>query len=76
MRLRHYYSRKCALVLAILLLLDAIHPAVALALTSGPSQPEVQGFKPIEATNMVDLFSGDFNYNLPLFDGIESRLID
>lgn len=68
MGLKYYYSRKCALVLAILLLLDAVHPAIALALTSGPSQPEVQGFKPIEATNMVDLFTGDFNYNLPLFE--------
>jgi hypothetical protein len=68
MRLKQYYSRKCALALAILMLLDAIHPAVMLALTSGPSQPEVQGFKPIEATNMVDLFTGDFNYNLPLFE--------
>ncbi len=68
MGLKYYYSRKCALVLAILMLLDAVHPAIALALTSGPSQPEVQGFKPIEATNMVDLFTGDFNYNLPLFE--------
>lgn len=40
----------------------------AYALTSGPTQPEVQGFQPSGATEMVDLFSGDFNYNIPLFE--------
>ncbi len=68
MRLKHFYSRKCALVLAITLIVDTLKPLAAFALTSGPTQPEVQGFKTIEATNMVDLFTGDFNYNLPLFE--------
>lgn len=40
----------------------------ALALTSGPSQPEVQSFEPVGTTEMVDLFSGDFVYNIPLMD--------
>jgi hypothetical protein len=43
-------------------------PTVALALTSGPSQPEVQSFQPAGTTEMVDLFSGDFSYNIPLFE--------
>lgn len=43
-------------------------PAAALALTSGPSQPEVQSFQPVGTTEMVNLFSGDFNYNIPLFE--------
>jgi hypothetical protein len=68
MRSRYFYRRKCALVLAILLILDTLRPLTALALTSGPSQPEVQGFKAIETTNMVDMFTGDFSYNLPLFE--------
>lgn len=38
------------------------------ALTSGPSQPEVQSFEPIGTTDMVDMFSGDFTYNIPLFE--------
>jgi hypothetical protein len=38
------------------------------ALTSGPSQPEVQSFEPVGTTEMVDLFSGDFVYNIPLMD--------
>jgi hypothetical protein len=41
---------------------------VAFALTSGPSQPEVQSFQPAGTSDMVDLFSGDFSYNIPLFE--------
>jgi hypothetical protein len=40
----------------------------AFALTSGPTQPEVQAFQPAGTTEMVDLFSGDFGYNIPLFE--------
>lgn len=38
------------------------------ALTGGPSQPEVQSFEPVGTSDMVDLFSGDFTYNIPLLD--------
>ncbi|MDR0802491.1 hypothetical protein [Fluviicola sp.] len=34
----------------------------------GPDQPEVQSFTPISSDNVVDLFSGDFSYNIPLLD--------
>jgi hypothetical protein len=68
MRLTNTFRRKCAMALLFLMLIDVCQPLTAFALTNGPAQPEVQGFKPIEATNMVDLFSGDFNYNLPLFE--------
>jgi hypothetical protein len=37
-------------------------------LTGGPSQPEMKGFTSVNANNMVDLFSGDFAYNIPLLD--------
>ena len=43
-------------------------PTMALALTSGPSQPEVQSFQAANTTDMVNLFTGDFNYNIPLFE--------
>ena len=36
------------------------------ALTGGPSQPEMAGFTPVNTDNMVDLFSGDFHYTIPL----------
>lgn len=45
-----------------------VFPNAALALTSGPSQPEMQQFTPIGTSDMVDLFTGDFNYNIPLMD--------
>jgi hypothetical protein len=34
----------------------------------GPTQPEMQTFQSVNANNMVDLFSGDFSYNIPLMD--------
>ena len=45
-----------------------VAPTAALALTSGPAQPEFTSFEPVESSNMVDLFSGDFTYNIPLFE--------
>ncbi|HTE12600.1 MAG TPA: hypothetical protein VK645_16575, partial [Chitinophagaceae bacterium] len=43
-------------------------PSVAWALTSGPVQPEMKGFEPAGTANLVDPFSGDFTYNIPLMD--------
>lgn len=51
-----------------LLVFEIIFPTASYALTGGPSQPEVQSFEPVGTTEMVDLFSGDFTYNIPLFD--------
>jgi len=34
----------------------------------GPSQPEMSAFRTAGTTDMVDLFSGDFSYNIPLLD--------
>jgi len=34
----------------------------------GPSQPEMSSFKSVGTSNMVNLFTGDFNYNIPLLD--------
>jgi hypothetical protein len=56
-----------SLVLAIFLY-QLFFPAAAWALTGGPSQPEVESFEPIGTTDMVNLFSGDFTYNIPLLD--------
>ncbi|MBN2786874.1 MAG: hypothetical protein JXQ69_00995 [Paludibacteraceae bacterium] len=38
------------------------------ALTGGPKQPDNEGFAAIEMSDMVDPFTGDFTYNIPLFD--------
>lgn len=46
----------------------AKQPYQPLLNSSGPSQPEMQAFTPVNSSNMVDLFSGDFSYNIPLMD--------
>ncbi|WP_315814257.1 hypothetical protein [Paraflavitalea speifideaquila] len=35
---------------------------------TGPGQPEMDAFTSVGSANMVDLFSGDFSYNIPLLD--------
>ncbi len=60
--------RGIAVLLMLSMLFETAQPTVSLALTEGPSQPEVQSFEPIGTTDMVDLFTGDFNYNIPLFN--------
>lgn len=47
---------------------ELIEPATTFALTTGPTQPEVLSFEPVGTTDMVDMFSGDFVYNIPLLD--------
>lgn len=55
-------------LLANLVLIQSAFPYQSFALTGGPSQPEVQSFEPIGTNQMVDLFTGDFNYNIPLLN--------
>ncbi|MGL4599260.1 MAG: hypothetical protein ACRCYO_17190, partial [Bacteroidia bacterium] len=65
---KNKFFRLVAAYLALTLVFDLCFPTVAFALTSGPSQPEVQSFEPVNTTEMVDPFSGDFNYNIPLLN--------
>lgn len=56
-----------AYILLILVVANTIAPTTSLfALSGGPSQPEVQGFEPAGTSQMVDLSSGSFVYNIPL----------
>jgi hypothetical protein len=52
----------------LLVIIQSFYPAAAFALTSGPVQPEMQKFQPAGTGNMVDVFSGDFKYDIPLMD--------
>lgn len=36
--------------------------------SGGPGQPEMQSFQSISSSNMVDMFTGNFSYNIPLMD--------
>lgn len=60
--------RPTSIFLLLTFLFETIAPSVSYALTGGPSQAEVQSFEPIGTTELVDLFSGDFNYNIPIMD--------
>jgi hypothetical protein len=60
--------RPIAVFFLIIIIAQTAFPTVSWALTSGPTQPEVQSFQPAGTTEMVDLFSGDFSYNIPLFE--------
>ncbi len=54
--------------LAVQMIVQLTQPIQLWALTSGPSQPEFNSFTPIGTSDMVNLSSGDFNYNIPIMD--------
>lgn len=68
MAIKKIILKRVSLLLATIVFTEALLPSVAFALTSGPTQPEVQGFTQAGTSDMVDLFSGDFKYNIPLMD--------
>ncbi|MBQ21653.1 MAG: hypothetical protein CMD31_12935 [Flavobacteriales bacterium] len=51
---------------AINLLVEIAFPTVAMALTAGSASPEFSSFEPVATTDMVNDFTGDFTYNLPV----------
>ena len=51
---------------AINLLAQIVFPSVAMALTAGSASPEFASFEPVATTDMVNDFTGDFTYNLPV----------
>lgn len=62
------FKKTVAIYLAMMILLEAIQPMKMYALTSGPTQPEFNAFTPIGTSDMVNLSTGDFNYNIPIMD--------
>ncbi len=61
-------SKIIACYLTLMIFIQLTQPLAAYALTDGPSQPEFNSFTPIGTSDMVDLASGDFNYNIPIMD--------
>jgi hypothetical protein len=66
--LKEKSRKKISMMLLTIMLLDIITPTISSALTSGPVQPEAQSFEPVGTTDLVDMFTGDFVYNIPLMD--------
>lgn len=62
------HKRKISTVTLVAILFQLLYPTHSMALTGGPSQPEYESFEPAGATEMVNLATGDFVYNIPLMD--------
>lgn len=62
------FFKGICMMLSLIFFVEITFPTSALALTGGPAQPEFSTFTPIGASDMVDLASGDMNYNIPLMD--------
>ncbi|MBC7778457.1 MAG: hypothetical protein H7246_23700, partial [Phycisphaerae bacterium] len=61
-------KRRAAWFLIFTITAQLFTPYYSYALTGGPSQPEVQSFEPIGTSEMVDVSSGSFTYNIPLLE--------
>ncbi len=61
-------QKAIAIVTAFSILLQSIAPTASYALTGGPQSPEFSNFESVGTTDMVNPFTGDFTYNLPVLD--------
>lgn len=68
MKFRIKHQKPIAAFMLLLMGAQTLLPVTALALTSGPTQPEASSFKQAGVSDMVDPFTGNFSYNLPLMD--------
>lgn len=59
-------TKLICLTVIVSLLFELGFPTIALALTSGPVQQEYISFEPAGTTDMVNTYTGDFTYNIPL----------
>ncbi len=66
--LKYKIGRKVLFTTGLLMLSEIIFPTASFALTSGPASPEFSSFEPVATTNMVNEFTGDFMYNLPVLN--------
>ena len=68
MKISRRLQKRVAFLLLNSLLIQLTLPSVAYALTSGPSQPEFSGFQPVASTDLVNKFTGDFSYSIPVIE--------
>lgn len=62
------FFKKISVALAVIMIFEMAMPTLALALTSGPGSPEFSSFEPVATTSMVNEFSGQFTYNIPVIN--------
>jgi hypothetical protein len=61
------HGRTFSIALLFVIVFQFCLPQNVYGLTSGPSQPEFNTFTPVQYSDLVDPFTGDFSYNIPLF---------
>lgn len=61
-------SRTMAIFMLVVFVQSLILPNYAFALTTGPHQPEYTAYEEPGATDMVNLATGDFTFNLPILE--------
>lgn len=60
---------KAIVVFLLVIFLNTLFfPTISLALTSGDSQPEFSSYQSTDATDMVNLLTGNFSYTIPLIN--------
>jgi hypothetical protein len=68
-KIRNSYTAKVlSVVLSIQIFSSAIGLNYSFAGDGGPTLPEGRSFEPVGTDQMVDPFTGDFTYNIPLFN--------
>ncbi len=67
-RLLTFVKKATSVFLAFLLLVQPLIPYTSFALTGGPASPEYSNFESVATDQMVDPFTGDFTYNIPLLE--------
>lgn len=64
--------RKTLRFISAFLIVNMLHytfyPTIAYALTAGPTSPETNSFEPFDTTDLVNLSTGDFVYNIPVLE--------
>ncbi|MEX0313279.1 MAG: hypothetical protein AB3N18_03805, partial [Allomuricauda sp.] len=69
MKNRTKRSHKLMAIFLMLVFMPSLLPVnYVLASNTGPNAPEAAGFEPVDATDMVNLGTGDLAYSLPLMD--------
>lgn len=61
-------NRSISLSFILIIVFQFTFPVTSLAMTGSSIQPEYTTFESANSTEMVNLFNGDFKYNIPLMD--------
>ena len=68
MKVRKKFHKAIAVFLTLNFLTTLLPTNLLFANTNGPKAPEAASFEPVDATDMVNLVTGDFSYVLPLLN--------